>query len=118
MPNPTLFHEKLLDAGYQVFPRSPISNADWGLQKRIKSPNGETLYFINVMVYDWRNNPRFPEDWAYTPEVHFYTKNSGTEPVQFKIQANFEFELPESMEAWFSFIYHQLKCVPDPHNND
>ncbi len=116
------FHEKLLDAGYKAFPIGPIDNhdnAEYALQKRIRGEDGETRYFINVYIYDFRNSTRMPESmrtWSHNAEAILYTKNAGTEPVGFDLHPRFQFELVESMEAWFSYAYHQLKCVPDPHN--
>ena len=71
--------QELLDKCYKEFPPSGFDTADRCFQKKFRSENGNTLYFINVlMYYSWGSIPE-----NFEVEATLYQKGTH-EPVNLK----------------------------------
>lgn len=106
--------ENLLEAGYKMF-RSPEKVADNILyQKRVRN-EGETLYFLNVNIWDFAKH--YPEVGSLAIHVEFsvelYLPKSW---VTVKFHAEKDTSIEEA-ETFYAQAYQSLGCVPDRHNN-
>lgn len=107
--------ENLKDSGYKFYhPNDKYCKGLW--QKTVRNGAAKE-YFINIYLWQFPDNTT----GSASSEVMFYRTDSLTDSKETRFQVELQLGVTstiESMEKFYSEIYHQMKCIPDLHNND
>jgi len=100
--------QDLINAGYRPYRSDKPGECYY--QKAIRSEgSSEVLYFINVTAYA----PVGMWAGGYDAEVVLYRNE--TDPA---LRVRADIVTLADTERTFADVYHELRCIPDIHNND
>jgi hypothetical protein len=101
-------YQAFLDAGYgEHFCTHGLKYTSYLLQKQIKGSDGKCLFFVDVWVYDRRNEASGPRGISYMPEAQM--KGHPTIDVSMHHEPGIG---PDAIEAYFSKLYEAMGCTP------
>ena len=89
-------------------------------QKTIYNLEDAKCYFITVTQWDWGDlripNPPKDQPESYSSGATFFLPPEGSK--SFEVHYHVEKETTvEEIEAFFTEIYRNFRCIPDIHNN-
>jgi len=111
--------QDFINAGYVAFNSNILSDyAECGLQKRVRDEDGNTKYFINVMMYDMSKiNVNLSKKYSFEYEVRLFTGSFLSEDGHLSFAIKGCVESICEVEQHIENAYFVLNCIPDVHNN-
>lgn len=118
--------EDFIAAGYTLYSKDFLRNADSLLQKAIWTECGtKKKYYINVWVYNWGQCvhsgaiPPNQSEWSFQSEVNLYREGKeGEEEPEWITLSCHNLRDINALESFYESAYNMFECVPDVHNND